>query len=177
MNGPLTSHLDPHLTHLCGGAAPPGRVDQEAAEQVHGLRTGVRDDLLQWDRWILLEGDFIVIWQLDHFLEERRQRFWFWFWSQPGTDIIQKVILNLNTSEGSSSGLRSGSCSGQMSGSDHSISRTSHRPPEPEPELHPNPKLTEAVSPSRTLSGLDVVLEAGQRWTHQNQNLPVSGFR
>lgn len=52
---------------LCGGAALLGRVHQEPVEQVHGLRGGVRDDLLQWDGWILLKGDFIVIWQLHHF--------------------------------------------------------------------------------------------------------------
>lgn len=61
------------VSYLSGGAALFGRIDQELVEQVDGLRGRVRDDLLQWDRWILLKGDFIVIWQLDYLLDTETQ--------------------------------------------------------------------------------------------------------
>ena len=49
-------------SYLSGRAALFGRIHQELVEQVDGLRGRVRDNLLQWDGWILLEGDFIIIW-------------------------------------------------------------------------------------------------------------------
>lgn len=60
------------VSYLSSRAASVGRINQEVVEQVDGLRGRVRDDLLQWDRWILLEGDFIVIWQLHNLLKERK---------------------------------------------------------------------------------------------------------
>ena len=59
-------------SYLSGRAALFGRIHQELVEQVDGLRGRVGDDLLQWDRWILLKGDFIVVRQLYDLLETRR---------------------------------------------------------------------------------------------------------
>ena len=66
--GPIQLFPAPYLS---GGAALSGRINQELVEQVHSLGGRVREDLLQWDRWILLEGNFIVIWQLHDLLENK----------------------------------------------------------------------------------------------------------
>lgn len=54
--------------YLLGGAALLGGVDQKLVEEVDGLWTRVRDDLLQWDGRVLLKGDLVVIGQINHFL-------------------------------------------------------------------------------------------------------------
>lgn len=60
------------VLYLLGGAALFGWVDQELVEEVDGLWRRVGDDLLQWDRRILLKGDFVVIWQLHHLLQSQQ---------------------------------------------------------------------------------------------------------
>lgn len=59
--------------HLSGRAALFGWINQELVEKVNSLRGRVRNDLLQWDCRILLKCDFIIIWQLHHFLEIKHQ--------------------------------------------------------------------------------------------------------
>ena len=62
------------MEHLCSRTPLFGGVDQEAAEQTDGLGGGVRDQVVQWEGRILLEGDLIVVRQLHHLLLTGGQR-------------------------------------------------------------------------------------------------------
>ena len=62
------------MEHLCSRTPLFWGVDQEAAEQTDGLGRGVRDQVVQWEGRILLEGDLIVVRQLHHLLLTGGQR-------------------------------------------------------------------------------------------------------
>lgn len=57
------------VSYLLSRTTLSGRVNQELVEQVNSLRACIRDDLLQWDCWVLLKGDFVVVWKLHDLLQ------------------------------------------------------------------------------------------------------------